>query len=155
MGLAWSVNTAYATMMWQLALLGAGFGLIIAPTSAAVVDAAEPDRRGTAASLVIMFRLMGLSVGLSALTAWGLHRFNQLRTEIVVPPIDDPGYADAAIRAQAELTTSALAETFVAAALVVAVAFIVALFMRPSREVATKTMDQTPTDPDTTIDSPP
>lgn len=133
MGLIWSVDTAYAAMALQLALLGAGIGLTIAPTSAAVVDAAEPDRRGTAASLVIVFRLMGLSVGLSALTAWGLHRFNQLRGSIELPPIDDPGYADAALRAQTELTTSALAETFLAAAVVVSVAFIVALFMtRPS-----------------------
>jgi MFS family permease len=130
MGLIWSVDTAYGTMAWQLALLGAGFGLIIAPTSAAVVDAAEPDRRGTAASLVIVFRLMGLSVGLSGLTAWGLYRFNQLRRTIELPPLDDPGYGDAAVRATAELTTSALAETFLAAGLVVIAAFGVALFMR-------------------------
>jgi EmrB/QacA subfamily drug resistance transporter len=146
MGLTWSVDTAYGTMMWQLALLGAGFGFIIAPTSAAVVDAAEPDRRGTAASLVIVFRLIGLSVGLSALTAWGLYRFNELRRTIELPPLDDPGYADAAIRAQTELTTSALADTFVAAALVIVAAIGVALFMRrpkpPANEAATGAMPE-------------
>ena len=130
LGSSWSVSTGYPTMAWQLAILGAGFGLVIAPTSAAVVDAAPPDRRGTAASIVMVFRLMGLSVGLSALTAWGLHRFNQLRGDVVLPPLDDPGYADALTAAQAELTTSALAETFVAAAVVTTIAAAVALTMR-------------------------
>ena len=50
MGFLWDVDTAYTTMAWQLGLLGFGLGLVTAPTSAAVVDAAPPDRRGTAAS---------------------------------------------------------------------------------------------------------
>lgn len=133
-GATWDVDTALPTMAWQLAILGAGFGLVIAPTSSAVIDGAPPDRRGAAASLVMVLRLLGLSVGLSALTAWGLFRFNQLRDDVVLPPLDDPGYADAVQAAQAELTTSALAETFIAAAVVVAVAAAVALMMR--REVS-------------------
>jgi EmrB/QacA subfamily drug resistance transporter len=130
LGGSWAVDTAFSTMGWQLALLGVGFGLVIAPTSAAVVDAAPPDRRGTAASVVMVVRLMGLSVGLSALTAWGLYRFNQLRGSLVLPPLDDPGYAQSLQAAQAELTTSALAETFVAAAVVVLVALVIAMGMR-------------------------
>ena len=130
MGAGWTVDTAYWTMAWQLALLGAGFGFVIAPTSAAVVDGAPPDRRGTAASLVVVVRLIGLSVGLSGLTAWGLFRFNQFRQNIDLPPLDDPGYREALTAAQAEVTTSALAETFLAAALVIGIAFAVALMMR-------------------------
>ena len=130
LGRSWSVDTSYTTMAWQLGLLGAGIGLVIAPTSAAVVDAAPPDRRGTAAGVVIVTRLIGLSVGLSGLTAWGLHRFNQLRGDISLPGLDDPGYVDAFAAAQADLTTSALAETFLAAAVLVGVALIVALLMR-------------------------
>lgn len=130
MGAGWSTETAYPNMAWQLAILGIGIGLVFAPTTAAVVDAAPPDRRGTAASLVIVFRLMGLSVGLSGLTAWGLHRFNQLRDTIDLPPIDAPGFQDALRQGQAELTTSAITETFLAAAVVMAVAVAVGLAMR-------------------------
>ena len=130
LGWSWSVDTSYTTMAWQLGLLGAGIGLVITPTSAAVVDAAPADRRGTAAGVVMVTRLIGLSVGLSGLTAWGLHRFNQLRGDISLPGLDDPGYVDALTAAQAELTTSALAETFLAAAAFVGVALIVALLMR-------------------------
>ena len=46
MGTGWTADISYTAMAWQLALLGAGFGLIIAPTAAAVVDAATADRRG-------------------------------------------------------------------------------------------------------------
>ena len=49
MGYGWDVATGYWSMAVQLALLGAGFGLVMAPTTAAVIDAAPPDRRGTAA----------------------------------------------------------------------------------------------------------
>ena len=130
LGATWSVDTSFGVMAWQLAILGIGLGLVIAPTSAAVIDAAPPEHRGSAASIVMVLRLTGLSVGLSGLTAWGLHRFNELRGDLVLPPLDSPGYADALQAAQAELTTSALAETFIAAAVVVVVATAIAIGMR-------------------------
>ena len=48
----------------ELALLGAGFGLTTAPTTSAVVDHAAPEHRGSAAAVVMVVRLLGLSVGL-------------------------------------------------------------------------------------------
>jgi EmrB/QacA subfamily drug resistance transporter len=145
MGFGWEVTTSYWAMALQLALLGAGFGLVMAPTTAAVVDAAPPDRRGTAASLVMVLRLIGLSVGLSGLTAWGLHRFNQLRTQIELPPLTDPDYARAATEASAELTTASLAETFVAAGVLVVIAWFVGALMR--RDRTTKQSPITETNP--------
>ncbi len=140
MGLGWGADTSaveliepipsYPNMAWQLALLGLGFGLVIAPTSAAVVDGAPADRRGTAASLVVVLRLMGLSVGLSGLTAWGLYRFNQLRADVVLPPLGDPGFREAVTDANAELTTGSLAGTFAAAAVVILIAIAVSAWMR-------------------------
>lgn len=129
-GLTWDVDISYVWMAVQLALLGIGLGLVIAPTSAAVVDEAPPDRRGTAAGLVVMLRLVGFSVGLSGLTAYGLWRFNELRGTLELPPIGDPGFQEALERGQAELTTSALTETLLAAGLVVAVGLLVTLWMR-------------------------
>jgi MFS family permease len=134
MGWSWDADIAYGTMAWQLALLGVGFGLVIAPTAAAVVDAATPDRRGTAAGLVMVLRLIGLSVGLAGLTAWGLHRYGQLRGTIELPPITDPTYADLLARAQAELTTTALAETFMAATVVAGGALLVGLVVQRRKD---------------------
>jgi EmrB/QacA subfamily drug resistance transporter len=129
-GFTWDVEISYVWMGAQLALLGVGLGLVIAPTSAAVVDEAPPDRRGTAAGLVVMLRLVGFSVGLSGLTAYGLWRFNQLRGTLELPPIGDPAFQEALERGQAELTTSALAETLLAAGLVVALGLLATLWMR-------------------------
>lgn len=129
-GLSWDVDIAYGTMAVQLALLGIGLGLVIAPTSAAVVDEAPVERRGTAAGVVVMLRLVGFSVGLSGLTAYGLWRFNQLRDTLELPPIGDPGFQAAAERGQAELTTSALSETLLAAGVVLAVGLLITTWMR-------------------------
>jgi MFS family permease len=132
MGYGWDTSTGYLAMAWQLGLLGVGFGLVMAPTTAAVVDSAPPDRRGTAASLVMVLRLIGLSVGLSGLTAWGLYRFNQLRTQIELPALSDPDYGKLAAAASADLTAAAMAETFLAAGFVLVVAWFVATMMRRS-----------------------
>ncbi|MFQ5947377.1 MAG: MFS transporter [Acidimicrobiia bacterium] len=130
MGSTWTADTSLGRMAWQLVILGAGFGLVMAPTGAAVIDAAPSDQRGTAAGLAILMRLMGLSVGLSGLTAWGLYRFNVLRSRLVLPPVGDPGYQEALADATSTTTASALAETFLFSVAVAALALVVALWLR-------------------------
>lgn len=121
----------YSQMAWQLALLGMGFGLVIAPVGAAVINAAPETQRGVAASLVIVLRLMGMSVGLAGLTAWGLHRFQLLRTQLTLPPLTDPGFADAFAEGLTRVTVTVLTETFWVSAGIAAVAIFVALWLRP------------------------
>jgi EmrB/QacA subfamily drug resistance transporter len=130
MGATWDGTSSYGVLALQLAVLGAGIGLTFAPTNAAVVDDADPDKRGTAAALVMVVRLIGLSVGLSALTAWGLSRFNALRGDIELPPLTDPGFDDALRAASAELTASAISDTFVATAVVLAVGLVIAALLQ-------------------------
>jgi MFS family permease len=129
MGSVWGAGTATPIMAVQLGLVGAGIGLVLAPASTAVVDAASDDHRGTAAGLVIMARLIGFSVGLAGLTAWGLRRYDQMRGEVELPPIDDPGYADALNEATVEVSTAALSETFVGAAIAVLAAIAAAALL--------------------------
>ena len=130
MGSTWTADTGYAVFAIQLALLGAGLGLTVAPSTSAVVDAAPADQRGTAASVVMVVRLLGLSVGLSALTAWGLARFEDLRATIELPPLDDPGFQEAVVEAQETLTAQAIAETFLAAAFVLATGVVASALLR-------------------------
>jgi len=130
MGWIWAPGTEPWLMSIHLAVVGAGFGLLTAPTNAAVVDAVPADRRGVAGGLVILARLMGLAVGLSGLTAWFLRRFETLRTTIDLPPVSDPGYQDALDAARESLTASALSETFALAAALMVVAAGVALLLR-------------------------
>lgn len=130
MGTRWTPDTSPWSMALLLAIVGAGIGLVIAPTSAMVVDAAPAERRGAAAGLVILFRLLGFSVGLAGLTAWGLRRFEDLRAGIDLPPLGSDEYEDAAEAASIDITTEALGETFLAAGVVAALGVLLALTIR-------------------------
>jgi EmrB/QacA subfamily drug resistance transporter len=145
MGATWSSDTSYPVFALQLALLGAGFGLTVAPTTNAVVDNAPPDQRGAAASVVMVVRLLGLSVGLSALTAWGLGRFNALRSTIELPPLTDPNFESALLEAQEHLTAQAIAETFTAAAVVLGAGLLATFAMRRVAATGEPTMEETET----------
>jgi EmrB/QacA subfamily drug resistance transporter len=135
MGSTWGRDVSYTVVGVQLALLGIGFGLTVAPTSSAVIDGASEDRRGGAAALVMVVRLLGFSVGLSALTAWGLARFDALRKDIDLPPITDPAFQPAVREASERLTSTAIAETFLATAAVTAIGVLAALAMRRPSDV--------------------
>ena len=130
MGLTWAPDLSFVTAAVQLAIVGAGLGLVFAPTTATVVEASPPHQRGAAAAIVMIVRLIGLSVGLAALTAWALSRFNTLRREIELPPINDPTFTEAVTEASGRLTADAISETFLAAAALTALGIFVALAMR-------------------------
>ncbi len=130
MGLTWTPDLSYITAAAQLAILGAGLGFTFAPTTATVVEASPPHQRGAAAAIVMIARLIGLSVGLAALTAWALSRFNTLRQEIELPPINDPTFTEAVTEASARLTADAISETFLAAAALTVLGVFVSFAMR-------------------------
>lgn len=132
MGQTWTVSVAGGKMVGQLMILGAGFGLVTAPVGTAVINAAPDHQRGIAASLVIVLRLMGMSVGLSGLTAWGLHRFSLLRTGIELPdlPLTDPVYQQAIVDGLTQVTVQVLAETFLVSAVIALLALLISLRLR-------------------------
>ncbi|GAC1470680.1 MAG: MFS transporter [Candidatus Dormibacteraceae bacterium] len=70
-----------------LAACGLGFGLVIAPLTAGVLALTRDQSHGLATSLVVLARTMGMLVGLSGLTAFGLYRFHQI---LGTPVVSDP-----------------------------------------------------------------
>jgi hypothetical protein len=63
-------------------LTGIGFGLTLAPVAAAVVNASPSEYRGTSSALVIIFRLIGMTVGVSGITSYGLERADVLAKQL-------------------------------------------------------------------------
>jgi MFS family permease len=89
----WSANelSLHAGFLRQadvaLAACGLGLGIVIAPLTAAVLALTRGESHGLATSLVVLARTMGMLVGLSALTAFGLYRFHQI---LGTPVLTDP-----------------------------------------------------------------
>ena len=68
-----------------LVLGGLGFGLALAPVNAALLAATEDAVRGVASALLVVARMVGMLVGISALTAIGLRRFYEVSSDIPSP----------------------------------------------------------------------
>jgi hypothetical protein len=74
----WSANVS-------LLVGGFGFGLALAPVNAAVLASTDSDVHGLASAGVVVSRMVGMLVGISALTTIGLRRY-YAETRDVPPP---------------------------------------------------------------------
>ncbi|MCU0486988.1 MAG: hypothetical protein MUC85_12865 [Anaerolineales bacterium] len=79
----WQMDTPYAVMLPHLAMAGIGFGLVMAPIAAAAINAAPAGERGTASGMVIIFRLVGMTIGVSGIAAYGVQRADRLSQTLV------------------------------------------------------------------------
>jgi MFS transporter, DHA2 family, triacylglyceride efflux pump len=70
-----------------LTACGLGFGIVIAPLAAKVLELTRAEHLGLASSLVVLSRTLGMLIGLAALTAYGLYRFRQI---LGTPQLTDP-----------------------------------------------------------------
>jgi MFS family permease len=107
----WPIQVNAGQMTTSTLICGLGFGLVIAPISTTAINAVRKYQMGMAASIVTVLRMIGMILGLAALTSWGLGRFYDLVHAAKIPPGMNPlGPAFAAFEAQ--VATNAAHDVF-------------------------------------------
>jgi MFS family permease len=129
------------SILWMIAGLllgGVGLGVTIAPIGDAVINAVPDSERGIASALVIILRLIGMTIGVSAMTTYGVRRVSALTGPALanVPSTDLQQMVEITQRIASQVT----AEMALIAAGVCAGALIVALWLR-SRKLLSASID--------------
>ncbi len=131
----------YVRAIIGLVAAGLGFGIVLTPLSGQALAVADASERGAAASLAMVARLLGMTLGISALTAIGVRRLQEL-TDRVEPVTRGHEESTAAFLERQRqyieehavpLAVQVLAETFWIAAVIAALALIPLWFVWEQR----------------------
>ena len=126
----WGTEVEEIRLSVPLALAGLGFGLVIPPISVCALSASPSHYWGAAASLVTASRMVGMALGLAALSAWGIEHFYTLTSDLTVV---DENFRDAQIKAG----VTVFQDMFTIIGILSLVAILPALLMRTEDEEET------------------
>lgn len=82
----WPLDVGWTQITISTLIGGLGFGLVIAPIATTAINAASSRQIGMASAVVTVLRMVGMILGLAALTSWGLGRFRALAAAFKPPP---------------------------------------------------------------------
>ncbi|MEU8363927.1 MFS transporter [Nonomuraea sp. NPDC048882] len=141
----WPLDLAGAGLVVDLDLVvaGLGLGLVIAPVSSAVLRVSTAAQHGVASAAVVVARMMGMLIGIAAVSAWGFYRFQSLTAHLDTPlpfGVDAETYqrrlADYTAKVQAALHTE-YTEMFLVTAFICLLGAAVAVLMPPRPRTGT------------------
>ncbi|HEV2238749.1 MAG TPA: MFS transporter [Ktedonobacterales bacterium] len=98
----WPAHVDELAVTLATTVAGLGFGLVIAPITTSAVNAAGAGRAASASAVVTALRMVGMIVGLAALTAWGLSYFKTLVAARPLP-VAQPGESAADFTARLQV----------------------------------------------------
>lgn len=120
----WTLHVEDSLIALEMALIGIGLGLTFSPISAAVINSADDDKLGVASALVIIMRLLGMTLGISLLTAFASQRLAGLASLELTGAAGDPF---AAMEIYARITIQVLGEIGLVGAVLCVVGLVPAL----------------------------
>ncbi len=133
----WPLNVDWTQITISALIGGLGFGLVIAPISTTALNTASNRQIGMASSIVTVLRMVGMILGLAALTSWGLGRFRVLAAGFKAPagvtafgPEYNSLYSHYLVASAHEVYTA----IFLAAGVLCVIALLPALFLEGGRK---------------------
>ena len=128
----WPIDVNWIEITTSTVICGFGFGLVIAPIGTTAINTVSNSQMGMASSVVTVLRMVGMIIGLAALTSWGLGRFHSIIVTFK-PPAGVSPFSKAFQDALAKFGTSAghdvYTSIFLAAGILCLVAIIPALLL--------------------------
>lgn len=107
----WPITVDLNQITTSTLIAGLGFGLVIAPISTTAINAVRSYQMGMGASVVTVLRMVGMILGLAALTSWGLGRFYEVVNSFKLPPGITP-FGQAYATFEAHVATVAAHDVF-------------------------------------------
>ncbi len=74
----WPITVDWTQITISTVTAGFGFGLVIAPIGTTAINAVKATQAGVSSAIVTALRMVGMILGLAALTSWALAYFRQL-----------------------------------------------------------------------------
>ncbi|HKZ44043.1 MAG TPA: MFS transporter [Anaerolineales bacterium] len=122
----WQIGTSYSMMIPHLILCGSGIGLTMAPIAAALINSSPSLQRGTSSALVIIFRLIGMTLGVSMVTSYDLIRFEKISDSLLQNAATQNDIFQVGLLSMQKV----ISETFIMAGIVAVIALVPALFLK-------------------------
>lgn len=83
----WPLNVDWNQITISTVTTGLGFGLVIAPIGTTAINAVKARQAGVGSAVVTALRMVGMMLGLAALTSWALAYFKQLASNYPSLPV--------------------------------------------------------------------